>query len=337
MMDILIKSFNRPWYLERCIRSIYRYVSGDFQIVVLDDGTPPVYLDRIQILFPDIKLRLSPAYAQKVEALTQHLNQTKRYNQFNIPIAMWRAAVSQATPFLLMFEDDIWFDRPLNIAALQQSMDDSGMVVAKIGWSGNPNTNHGSKTQVSDVLECIKPSLPLNSVPLFRLLAQNTFKCRSLAFRLGLIDDRFNLPYYAMYAVAAAVFRKDYWLYLWKDAALEVNEDLQLANALAWKHAHPYFNYGKTRQEYCKTSYISSATNSMPGVDFDMIVCNHYLNEAWLEQRLDAFQNFPADFSVTTLKAILSQAADPRCSPEHLDLWIEKFKAQYIKMGCDVE
>jgi hypothetical protein len=337
MMDILIKSFNRPWYLERCIHSLYRYVSGDFRIVVLDDGTPPVYLDRIRTLFPDIQIRLSPAYAQKVEALAQHLNGARNYDAYQIPVAMWRASVEQATPYFLMFEDDIWFDRPLQLDALQQSMDTAGMVVAKLGWSGNPNTNQGNKAVVSDILEQIIPALPMNNVSLMRLLAKNTFKSRSIAFRLGLIDDKFNLPYYAMYAVAAAVFSKDFWLYLWKDAASEINESLQLANALAWKKLYPSYNYGKTRQEYCKTSYISSATNRMPGVDFDMIACNHYLNQAWLSGTLDAMENFPADFNIPGLKTVLLHANDPRCSPDNLNRWINEFKAQYIKMGCDVE
>jgi glycosyltransferase involved in cell wall biosynthesis len=31
-MDIIIKSYNRPYYLERCLRSIERYVKGVYSI-----------------------------------------------------------------------------------------------------------------------------------------------------------------------------------------------------------------------------------------------------------------------------------------------------------------
>ena len=39
-MDIIIKSFNRPYYLDRCILSILKNVKGDFKIKIVDDGTP---------------------------------------------------------------------------------------------------------------------------------------------------------------------------------------------------------------------------------------------------------------------------------------------------------
>ena len=39
-MDILIKSFNRPFYLDRCLNSIHSFVSGDYRVSILDDGTP---------------------------------------------------------------------------------------------------------------------------------------------------------------------------------------------------------------------------------------------------------------------------------------------------------
>jgi len=336
MMDILVKSFNRPWYLERCIRSIYRHVTGEFKIVVLDDGTPPEYLDRIRQLFPEIRIELSAAYPQKVVAIQQHVAGAKTYDQFRIPIDLWRNTVKAATPYFLMFEDDIWFNHPINLDALHQDMAAANMMVAKIGWSGNPNTNRGEKQSVSAELEQIVPELPSDSSVLLRLLARNTFKIRSIAFRMKLIDDQFNLPYYAMYGVAAAIFNKAYWLHLWQDASLEVNEGLQLAKAVSWKNKHQDSTFGKTKQEYCLTSYISSATNRMPGVDFDMIAANHYINEAWLQNKLDAMEQFPADFSLTRLKGLLQDAADPRCTPDHLEQWVHKFKAQYIKMGCDV-
>lgn len=336
MMDILIKSFNRPWYLERCIRSIYQHVTGDFRMVVLDDGTPPEYLDQIRRLFPEVRIELSAAYPNKVTALQQHAAGEKAYDQFQIPIDMWRDAVTGATPYFLMFEDDIWFDRAINLDALHERMVASEMVVAKIGWSGNPNTNRGEKRTVSAELEQIVPALPCNSPFLLQLLAKNTFKIRSIAFRMRLIDDKFNLPYYAMYGVAAAIFNKDYWMHLWGNASLEVNEGLQLAKAVSWRRMHKDSTFGKTKVEYCKTSYISSATNRMPGVDFDMVAANHYFNQAWLENKLEAMEQFPADFPLERLKALLQDVADHRCTPENLDQWVHKFKAQYIKMGCDV-
>ncbi len=52
VVDIVIKSFTRPYYLERCLYSIYKFAVGDFRVQVLDDGTLPEYLARIKQLFP---------------------------------------------------------------------------------------------------------------------------------------------------------------------------------------------------------------------------------------------------------------------------------------------
>jgi hypothetical protein len=38
MVNIFIKSFNRPFYLDRCLQSIEIFVEGDFFVKVLDDG-----------------------------------------------------------------------------------------------------------------------------------------------------------------------------------------------------------------------------------------------------------------------------------------------------------
>lgn len=32
MIDIFIKSFNRPYYLDRCLYSIFQFVSGEYFI-----------------------------------------------------------------------------------------------------------------------------------------------------------------------------------------------------------------------------------------------------------------------------------------------------------------
>lgn len=65
-MDIYIKSFNRAYLLHRTIASIYHYLNGfNGRIVVLDDGTPQRYLDKITELFPNIEIVKSPYYEQK--------------------------------------------------------------------------------------------------------------------------------------------------------------------------------------------------------------------------------------------------------------------------------
>ena len=69
-MDILIKSFNRPYCLDRCIQSIYANVlDTTISIKVLDDGTPSRYLEKLQIKYPKILIYKSSYYNEKSEAI----------------------------------------------------------------------------------------------------------------------------------------------------------------------------------------------------------------------------------------------------------------------------
>ena len=58
-MDILIKSFDRPYYLDRCLKSIEMFVQGDYSIKILDDGTPPAYLEKILLKYPLVQIERS--------------------------------------------------------------------------------------------------------------------------------------------------------------------------------------------------------------------------------------------------------------------------------------
>ena len=76
-MDILIKSFNRPYYLDRCLQSIAKYAQNpDYSIIVLDDGTPQKYLDKIQEKHSEIKILKSEFYTEKSQLLQKQLQKT---------------------------------------------------------------------------------------------------------------------------------------------------------------------------------------------------------------------------------------------------------------------
>ena len=45
-MDIFIKSFNRPFYLDRCLQSIENFVEGNYEVKILDDGILETSLSR---------------------------------------------------------------------------------------------------------------------------------------------------------------------------------------------------------------------------------------------------------------------------------------------------
>ncbi len=71
-MDIIIKSLNRPYYLDRCLFSIAKYVTNfNGKIIILEDGTPQKYLDLIQTKYPKIEIVKSAFYDEKSKLLSQ--------------------------------------------------------------------------------------------------------------------------------------------------------------------------------------------------------------------------------------------------------------------------
>lgn len=336
-MDIVIKSFNRPYYLERCLRSIYQFAEGSFQIRVLDDGTPPEYLARIKELFPQVQVYKSPLYDVKVAALRAHVADERRFDQRTIPTGLWVEQVAASSPVFLLLEDDIWLTGALQLDEIERDMEANGLDLVKISWLGNNDVITGTKKPIGKQLEEIVPHIPLAS----NLLVLNKFGVRSVLTSLRLMrlvrsDFKLQLPVYTLYGVASAFFTKKYWLYLWADDQTRVDEVKQLQKAGQWYRQHGG-RYAKSRVELTKTSFTTSATNMYKGVALDIFAFNHYLNEAWLHGRLDAMENFPKDFSQAYISEILTAAGDNRASAGEWAKWIHRFKAQYLSFGCEVE
>ena len=93
MTDIFIKSFNRTFYLDRCLESIKKFVSGNYKITILDDGTPQKYLDKIKLKYPQIEILKSSNYTEKSSAIISG----KEINGFQIPTDLWINAVKNAS------------------------------------------------------------------------------------------------------------------------------------------------------------------------------------------------------------------------------------------------
>jgi len=63
-MDIIIKSYNRPYYLHRCLQSIKENVLGNYKVIIVDDGTPQKYLDKISSLY-EVEIFKTENYEKK--------------------------------------------------------------------------------------------------------------------------------------------------------------------------------------------------------------------------------------------------------------------------------
>jgi hypothetical protein len=336
-MDVFIKSFNRPYYLERCIRTIHQFVSGDFTIKVLDDGTPQRYLDKIQSLFPTITILKSDSYNEKSSAVIKHIEEVKQYSIESIPAAFWMRSVADASNIFLWLEEDAWFTEPVNVNQISQVMSTNEVVTLKLFWCNNEDIVKGKKRKIDEQIEEVMPELPIKNPAVFSLLMTERLRIRTLLNRAKILSPRFVLPYYGLYTVASAFFHKDYWLAVWKDSADYVREGHQLVNALKWRSSHPNIRYAKTITEKVRTSYITTSVNRMRSVPFDFITFNHVMNEAWLTGELDALHGLPGDFHVDYLEDFLKLASGHNLDKQNWHRWIDAFQKQFVDQGCRID
>lgn len=341
-MEVLIKSFNRPHYLDRCLQSIEKYVSGYDSITVLDDGTPAKYLDRIRQKYPRIEIRLSKQYRQKSESIENHRFDTDKLNGFTIPTDLWVDAVQRTQSYVLVTEDDVWFTQKVDLSVLVTEMQKEKIGLVKLGWLGNERDDEN--LAISPLSENLDRTIPkkLFTAPefLMDIYMFNRFKFFSLLFRLGLVDNDTKRKYWALNSILMGLYHKDYWLYIWKDSVNQLNEKIQLRNAAVYYHLHKKNKnlLCRTKTEVMQTTFRSTASGVYHdyGIDLDINRVNFILNEAWLNNELDAMENFPKDFSDHQIQQLLEKENHPDAQFAQWKKWTEHFKQQYRNLGANV-
>lgn len=341
MTTIVIKSFNRPYYLERCLRSIYSCVQGNFEIKILDDGTPAKYLESIKSKFPKAKIITSDQYGDKIQAIEDHITKGKKVDGFTIPTDLWFEEIKSSSEYVLVTEDDVWFTDTLNIDDVINDMKSFSVPLLKLGWLGNYSDDKALKiNKLSDNISQSQPvKLWTSNKMVMDLFMYNKYKLFTILYKLGLVDNETKRKYWAINSILMGLYQKDYWLSIWQDAKGKVDEKQQLRNAAAWYHKNKNAVFARTNKEVLKTTFKSSATGSYHeyGNHFDVNRMNYILNEAWLSNRFDAMQNYPKDFSDEYIKMFLDQENHPDAQFSEWFKWAEKFRQQYQSLGAAVE
>lgn len=338
-MDILIKSFNRPYYLDRCLQSIYlNCVGSNFTVKVLDDGTPEKYLNKIQQQYPNIIIYKSQYYNDKSKFCEQGI----KPENMKIPIDFWVSSATNSSDYFILLEDDIWFTEKFDFNTCRENMIQNKSVFTKLFWLGNSKLIQSKSTNSIGNLSFLEPNLYVSNPNLFSFIFYkfNRFKIRKILIFLKIHTKERFLSYYSIYSVASAIFKKDYFLSLWNNHKNTVDEGLQLFNAVT------YFNRNKneitfshTHSEVLKTGFLSSATNQFKDFDVqvDMFAFNKIINEIWYKNELDVMNNYPSDLSVNEI--------EKKMKSENVDLtfindwkeWVLTFKNQYVNFGCKID
>jgi hypothetical protein len=337
-MNVFIKSFNRPYYLDRCIHSVLLNVTQkNLSIIVLDDGTNPKYLKKIKEKYSNVEIRRSPFYEEKVSKIDNYLTNGAVIQEMEIPTQFWLSnIIENKDDYFMLLEDDIWVTEKIILDDTIDLMRLHSMCMLKLFYFDNPRLVSGKLTAVSNSINLIQPKLFTKSEFLFKwLVLGNPFKIWSILRRFN-VPNTHVVNYYTIYNVAGAIFSKEYYAYLWEGFTGKVKESEQLIKALRYNNAKKAIAYGVTKKDFLNTSFSSSATNTFAHIDFNPFHYNNLLNEAWYNGELDPMSGYPNDIPDIEIEKVLKKGNHKLASIGEWQKWVNQFKEQYQNIGFSV-
>ncbi len=328
-MDIYIKSFNRAYLLHRTIASIYYYLDGfNGRIIVLDDGTPQKYLDKISELFPDVNIVKSPYYQQKSKDIS--LN---RVPEKVIPADFWRDEVVKGSDYFILLEDDMWFTQPINYQDFTKGVYELKLDMIKFMWLKNNKLISNNVIQKTTHFNIVKPKVLTKNPFLFdAIFRTNKWKLGSIAMRLFQHQEEL-LKYYQLYIVAGGVFSKRYYTNIWKNTQNTIDELSNISAVLKQSNGYKFAN---TPQEILKTTIKFTASDIEKdkfGTELGIFEFNKVLNESWYNERNIDF-NFTVDVSN---EWILNCCKKYNIEFATWQKWYQKMKNNYELIGCSID
>ncbi len=337
-MNILIKSFNRPYYLDKCIQSILQFVTNsELKIWVLDDGTPNEYLNKLKVKYPIISIYKSEYYQTKNELI---ISESEGFVP-NIPINLWVESAKKASDHFLLLEDDFWFIKPINLNEIGIELMENKIQMLKLCWLGNSKLLPKNSIKNSKAINVYSDNLITKNKFLYQLIfhAKKYFISGFMKF-FQLNTEQNLLDYYHIYATAGAIFEKKYFLSLWQNHQNKVDESLQIKNAIGFLKENKNSNFGYLDQEILKTGFASAATNSnknYENIKIDMFVFNKILNQAWFNNEFIVTDDFENDLNFSDIETILENENNPKALKLEWQKWTIAFKKQYTDFGCQID
>lgn len=332
-MDIVIKSFNRVYYLDRCLYSILKYVENfRGNIYILDDGTPEVYLNKLKLKYPKIIVLKSPQYLQKSNSLIN-----KNYDfHGESPSKFWTRSITNVSEYFVLLEDDMWFIKKIDLEQSLHLCREEGLVLLKFFWVSNPKTVDARILKIKKNIEVYRPLLKFSSPFIYRYtyMKYNTI-WRLLLRALNIYSKEEELSYYSIYSVAGAIFKKDYYLSIWNGYEGVVDEKNQILKALEYKKkVNP--NYAKVRDEVVKTGFVSSASTKYYYPDFSIHDFNCTLNEYWFSEETYFNSDLEFDLDENEIKRILKSENKSDVYISQWYDWFIRFRGQFRAIGSNI-
>jgi len=345
-MNIYIKSFNRPLYLERCIKSIYLNVKNYKKIIILDDGTLPEYLEVLHNKYTELEIRISPGAKQKeqiIRSMISDFNQKKdmsttKYPNIS-PADFWTSEIGRdSEDYCMILEDDIWFTQKLDLDLIEKNMEFNNTLNVKLIWLGNKKIS-GGEYKIEEVLLDDKLILQYVKPPLITKLEKSKAYNLYLKYCKRFILNKVEI--YSIYQVAMAIYKKDYWLNSWKGIPKWNDERYQLKKAVDYireaflRGENPRF--AKTEKEVLCHGFSTSVTLNGHALNkgLNCLVFNEFLNRKWLQGKINVMESYPKDFSEEYLINVLRDAGMVDEDISKWQQWKREVIKQYEDIGCE--
>jgi len=316
MINVYVKCFSRAAYLDRCLASIERNLTGYGRIILLNDGLPERYLRRILERHPGVEVRQSLKLTEPLPPPSAPLEERMRFD----PARFWVEEIGKdENPYILLLEEDTWLSGRLNLPLAVRNMDANDTLAMRLFWNGNP-----------------------------------TFSGASEVFLSSLFEDGSRIEYYApavrspvdlykIFFLAHGIYRTDYWLNSYVGIPRWNEERYALAKAREYvKRRHDAgmkSRFAKTGEELIRHCVSSTSRSDSGGIGvtrkIDASLYNDAMNEAWFDGALDPMAGYPQDFPEATLLALFEQ----RLTAEQVTawrLWKEDYLGMYRRMGCEL-
>lgn len=305
MTAIYIKCHSRAAYLDRCIRSIKRCVNGHGPIVLLNDGVPRPYLDRLAELYPEIQVRHSPKVTDPPS--DPAALESPKYD----PAKFWVGEIAKdADDYIVLLEEDTWFVLGFDLDLVLRNLAANSTMMMRF--------------------YCNSTSLAVeNEVIFWTILGPDA------SIRYYSPTIKHPLEVYKVFALANGIYYRDYWLYCYADTVHWTAEKEILKRALIYLQqrqaagqAARFCDFGRDAAcpSFHSTGRADSGGQGIPH-KIDHKIYNTALDEAWLAGKLDAMAGYPGDIGDQARLA----AFGGRLTPQQIEDW-SKWRDDYVAM-----
>ena len=135
------------------------------------------------------------------------------------------------------------------------------------------------------------------------------------------------------------IFKRDYFLSLWKNHKNTIDENLQLYNSVKQYYKNDIV-YAHSNAEIVTQGILSAATNQFKDfkeVHSDMFLFNKIMNEAWYQNEFDVMKNYPKDLDMERMEEIIKKENNKNLDSNLWKKWVLHCKNQYRNFGCIVD